>query len=313
MLELSWEGYATAVANAPTTAEFIAALDSVVQSAKIDLSKPARVVYCRDTRPSGEMLVSALKDGLSAMGAETFDAGVTTTPILHYIVRETNATGDLEKCGEPLIPVYYKQLSECTKKLLVSGTLIYSVQTHLTPFLFLQAGRPKPPSLIVDCANGVGTYPASEIAKRLADTFPLILENISVGKPGALNDNCGADYVKTTQKLPPSMSAHVKPGRRGCSYDGDADRLIYYYLDSRGLFHMLDGDKIAALVAGFIVDLVKSAGLDDSIKVGVVQTAYANGSSTKYLVKVLLSLPHISCLRLTPFTAIASEVRVDGR
>ena len=49
---------------------------------------------------------------------------------------------------------------------------------------------------------------------------------------------------------------------------------------------MLDGDKIAALVAGFIVDLVKTATLDSEIKVGVVQTAYANGSSTKYLAEV---------------------------
>jgi len=45
----------------------------------------------------------------------------------------------------------------------------------------------------------------------------------------------------------------------------------------------LDGDKIAALVAAFIVDLVKLANLDSEIKVGVVQTAYANGASTKYL------------------------------
>jgi len=46
---------------------------------------------------------------------------------------------------------------------------------------------------------------------------------------------------------------------------------------------MLDGDKIASLVAAFIVELVKSAGLEDKIKVGVIQTAYANGASTKYL------------------------------
>ncbi|KAJ2984513.1 hypothetical protein NUW54_g10482 [Trametes sanguinea] len=46
---------------------------------------------------------------------------------------------------------------------------------------------------------------------------------------------------------------------------------------------MLDGDKIAALVAAFIVDLTKSAGLEGEIQVGIVQTAYANGGSTKYL------------------------------
>ena len=55
---------------------------------------------------------------------------------------------------------------------------------------------------------------------------------------------------------------------------------------------MLDGDKIATLVAAFIVDLVKLANLDSEIKVGVVQTAYANGASTKYLEEVsLLYLP----------------------
>jgi phosphoacetylglucosamine mutase len=79
------------------------------------------------------------------------------------------------------------------------------------------------------------------------------------------------------------MASQLKPGQRACSLDGDADRLIYYYLDDRNQFHLLDGDKIAALVAAFIVELVKATGLEDSIKVGVVQTAYANGASTKYL------------------------------
>lgn len=61
---------------------------------------------------------------------------------------------------------------------------------------------------------------------------------------------------------------------------------MYYYLNDRGQFRMLDGDKIAALVAAFIGELVKAAGLDEQIKVGIVQTAYANGASTKYLSEV---------------------------
>lgn len=50
---------------------------------------------------------------------------------------------------------------------------------------------------------------------------------------------------------------------------------------------MLDGDKIAALVAGYIVELVNATGLSGKIQLGVVQTAYANGSSTKFLEKQL--------------------------
>ena len=61
---------------------------------------------------------------------------------------------------------------------------------------------------------------------------------------------------------------------------------MYFYIDEGGKFHMLDGDKIAALVAAFIVELVKTAGLEGKINVGVVQTAYANGASTKYLTEV---------------------------
>ena len=56
---------------------------------------------------------------------------------------------------------------------------------------------------------------------------------------------------------------------------------------------MLDGDKIAALSAAFIGELTKAAGLDDKIKVGIVQTAYANGGSTKYLSEASFSSAQI--------------------
>ena len=99
---------------------------------------------------------------------------------------------------------------------------------------------------------------------------------------------CGADYVKTMQRLPPGLADKLKPGQRACSYDGDADRLMYFYLDERGNFQMLDGDKIAALVATFIMDLVRLSGLDKVLKVGLIQTAYANGASTKFLSDVCI-------------------------
>lgn len=122
--------------------------------------------------------------------------------------------------------------------------------------------------------------------EHLGSALELTLHNTAIDTLGALNNTCGADFVKTSQRLPPSLSSVLQPGQRACSLDGDADRLMYYYLDERGQFHMLDGDKIAALVANFIVELVKGAGLEGKLEVGVVQTAYANGSSTKYLSEV---------------------------
>ncbi|KAJ3862728.1 phosphoacetylglucosamine mutase [Lentinula novae-zelandiae] len=263
MLEAAWEGHATTISNASTSSDLIEALESLVQTAKIDLSKPANVVYARDTRPSGPGLVSALEDGFKAMSATSRNAGVATTPILHYLVKCINTKGTKYSYGDDSEEGYYRKLSTSYKKLV--------------------AGKAVQPPLIVDCANGVGALAAEQLNEYLGDALQLVLENTSITTPGALNNACGADYVKVSQKLPPSLSSVLKPGQRACSLDGDADRLIYYYLDDRGVFHMLDGDKIAALVAAFIVELVKVAGLEDQIKVGVVQTAYANGASTRYL------------------------------
>jgi len=93
-------------------------------------------------------------------------------------------------------------------------------------------------------------------------------------------------------------------GTRAASLDGDADRLVYFYLDSRGTFKLLDGDKIATLVAGYLQKLIKDSGL--KLNLGLVQTAYANGSSTEYINKTLVGsfrLFHIfiNSLKLTLF------------
>lgn len=135
----------------------------------------------------------------------------------------------------------------------------------------------------------MGALAAEKLSKYIGDNLPLILENTAIKTPGALNHMCGADYVKTTQRLPPSLADKLKPGQRACSFDGDADRLMYFYLDERGYFQMLDGDKIAALVASFIADLVRLSGLSKSVSLGLIQTAYANGASTKYLSDVRLN------------------------
>ncbi|KAI6008225.1 phosphoacetylglucosamine mutase [Pisolithus orientalis] len=263
MLESSWESHATVLANTPSTDEFISALQDFVKTTKIDISKPARVVYARDTRPSGPALVAALEDGLKAMSAEGRNAGVTTTPILHYLVRTINTKGSKESYGTDTEEGYYTKLSSAFNKLMV--------------------GRPPRPPLVIDCANGVGALAARALSRYLVNSLPVELENTAIDTPGALNNSCGADFVKVNQKLPPSLTDVLGPCQRGCSLDGDADRLIYFYLDEHREFHMLDGDKITTLVASFIVELVKTVGLSEKLKVGVVQTAYANGSSTKYL------------------------------
>ena len=107
--------------------------------------------------------------------------------------------------------------------------------------------------LDLDCANGVGAIAAKGFMKVLEVVSPQTLKiNIysdNIKNDQLLNLNCGADFVKVQQKSPESL-----PGtklRRCVSFDGDADRVVYYYTekgnDDKGIFHLLDGDRIATL------------------------------------------------------------------
>ena len=87
--------------------------------------------------------------------------------------------------------------------------------------------------------------------------------------------------------MSPESMATVRKNDFCCAIDGDADRLIYFYPRADGAKEivLLDGDKIAALVAGLLKDLVNELPpeLCKSVSIGIVQTAYANGNSSKYL------------------------------
>jgi len=90
--------------------------------------------------------------------------------------------------------------------------------------------------------------------------------------------------VKVGQAGP--LGQALAPGRRCVSVDGDADRVIYYFTSAAG-FHLLDGDRIATLVAAYLQALLRRAGLEQELTLGLVQTAYANGSSTAYITEEL--------------------------
>ncbi|KAL2020701.1 hypothetical protein VTK56DRAFT_8001 [Thermocarpiscus australiensis] len=268
MLEQEWERYATALVNAPSDAELVNVYNKLATELKIDLKAPAKVIYGRDTRPSGFRLVSALVDALEATNTEHVDYRLLTTPQLHYLVRATNTEGT---------PVPYGDVSEAGYYEKLAGAFIRALK-----------GRKVNGTLVVDCANGVGGPKLKEFLKYVPKdkaNFDVKVVNDDVLRPEVLNLDCGADFVKTKQRAPPSPKP--QPGVRCCSLDGDADRLIYYWVDPESGFVMLDGDRISSLAASFIGDLVESAGLKDELRIGVVQTAYANGASTNYITQHL--------------------------
>ena len=137
---------------------------------------------------------------------------------------------------------------------------------------------------------------------------------------GPLNDGCGAEHVQK-ERVPPRVytgqgngkgegegGGRCVPVAYAASLDGDADRVVFHYnrrraaaaaadtndaeadaaadADAERSFRLLDGDKIAVLVARFLQEELRALrwrGLGDHLRCGVVQTAYANGAATAHV------------------------------
>jgi phosphoacetylglucosamine mutase len=260
MLIASWETHATNLANAQ---DVVKALESIIVAEKIP-SVGGDVIVARDTRSTGPALVSSLIDGVKSIGGQVTDYGIFTTPQLHYLTRCLNTLNQKDTYGFPSEAGYYVKLAEAYKAM-TKGTRMGSV-------------------LHVDCANGVGAPKLKALLEYLnypEKTIEIVAHNTNIADSTVLNKDCGADFVKVNKMVPEGWS--VPAQSRCCSLDGDADRLIFFFSDP--VFHMLDGDKIATLLTKFISDQLKTLGVD--LKVGVVQTAYANGSSTRFVKEIL--------------------------
>ncbi|XP_072297300.1 phosphoacetylglucosamine mutase [Eucyclogobius newberryi] len=261
MVTPTWEGYATQLANAENE-DLLTALKDIIAKEGINMSHEAEVFVGRDTRSSSGSLSQTVLDGVSSLGGLSKDYGLVTTPQLHYMVCCQNTQGQY---GEVSLDGYYNKLCQAFIKLIKNASNCTDDQKHLS----------------LDGANGIGALKVREMERHLAKELQISLYND--GSNGKLNYQCGADYVKVQQKAPTGFE--IKPGERGCSFDGDADRIVYYYSDSEGQFHLLDGDKIATLISTFLKELLTQADLN--LNMAVVQTAYANGSSTRYLEKTM--------------------------
>jgi phosphoacetylglucosamine mutase len=171
------------------------------------------------------------------------------------------------------------------------------------------AGAVPRPTLVLDCANGVGAAAAAALAAHPSARAAGLSLSLRNARRAGLNHRCGADYVQKARAPPDGImpsgddadaagnadtpaAAAAAPPRYAAALDGDADRVVFFECDagadaSEGaagaprLRRLLDGDKTAALVALHVASLAAAAGL--SLSLGVVQTAYANGASGAFL------------------------------
>lgn len=170
MLEQDWEAFATKLVNCPTDEDLPAQYRSLAEQLNINLEAPGKVIYGRDTRPSGHGLVAALNAALEATNTQAVDYKLLTTPQLHYLVRCVNSEGTPNAYGKVSELGYYEKLSEALVRAL--------------------GGRKVSGQLLVDCANGVGGPKLQEFLKHVSkETTGLDVKvaNDDVIHPEALN------------------------------------------------------------------------------------------------------------------------------
>jgi phosphoacetylglucosamine mutase len=277
MMAYEWEGVATELANAKEEAvaeaiEKIMArfgMDALGAASLTGSGPKGRVFVARDTRVSSPHLCNLVIAGARALGAEVTDFDLATTPQLHWMVREANSG------RVATMDAYYKQLARAFRTSLECKS---AAAAHSS-----SGGAALLSPLIVDCANGVGALSVSTLAPLIKDLLPMELRNTVTAQ--GLNEDCGAEHVQKGRMLPRNFSLEGDKGKKLAALDGDADRLVLFHVTDKG-FRLLDGDKIIALYTLFIRDLLTKAGLD-SLTLGIVQTAYANGASTLFMQRSL--------------------------
>jgi hypothetical protein len=114
-----------------------------------------------------------------------------------------------------------------------------------------------------------------------------------------LNNGCGSDFVQNL-RVAPFDAAKLTPGRLACSLDGDADRIVFFFVpDTPWHSHpltthgsdrgpsaeppgttvvadssldtpvtLLDGDCIAALLATHLKALLEGCSLEEELTLG---------------------------------------------
>lgn len=283
MLEQSWEKSVEDIANSTEPLEAMNLIQELIENHKISLNTPAHVVVGRDTRPSSFSLFECACRGIEAFGGTVHDIGTVTTPQLHFVVKRLNEDmksnpGSFPRAMDAL-ELYYSRM--CHGYFELRSTAEYSHND----------------SIIIDAANGIGGRSVSVLSNVMLGLYPDALDidiRNDVGS-GPVNEGCGAELVQKGQ-TPPANVSEDDLNKCICSYDGDADRIVFHsYANMSGTtdtqWYLADGDKIACLVALILKQEFVAAGIlsedgspnETGIRFGIVQTAYANGSSSHFL------------------------------
>jgi phosphomannomutase len=207
-----------------------------------------RILVCRDTRPSGPMIRSAVLAGLLAAGCEVVDLGICPTPSMQLAVKWLKADGGIAITaghnpwqwnalkfvrsdglylnptqGEELLDIFHQgEFAKATWDTIKQGVQTEdAIEEHIKVLHNSFAAdviRSRKLTVAVDCCNGACSFVSP---KWLALLGCEVL---------AVNDNPSAAFPHPPEPKPETMAqlrAVVKAGRAaiGFAHDADGERL----------------------------------------------------------------------------------------
>jgi len=252
----------------PMTAEMAVRVGRAVATFFADKGSRPKIIIGKDTRLSGDMLVSAMVSGICSAGADAWVAGVLPTPAVAHLASsyKANAGIMISASHNPYydngIKVFkgdgYKLTDEQEaeiESLILDDTLGARTKTSHTMGIaqpiaasqsdyisFLKNAAPadklfKGLKIVLDCSNGA-TY---QVAPQLFAELGADIESLAAKPNGInINDGCGSQHTEDLVKAVKAVRADI-----GLAFDGDGDRLIA--VDETGA--VLTGDHILAVCA----------------------------------------------------------------
>ena len=254
----------------PMTAEFAFSVGVAAAEALKGAGRAAPTVLIgRDTRRSGQMLMSALVAGLTSRGASAVELGVLPTPGVSHLCRSLGAAAGvvISASHNPFADNGIKFFSADGEKL--SDALEAEIESYLESHLrraatlppvtgaaigsferydrgsgheyrdFLVASGPDLSGLKIglDCANGAAYKLAPEVFSLLGAEVRVIN-----AEPDGLNINtgCGSTHPEAIAHFVQTEGLDL-----GVTFDGDADRALL--VDRSG--RLISGDHMLAICA----------------------------------------------------------------
>lgn len=251
-----------------------------------------KVLVGRDVRVSSPEILQALIEGITDAGADVYNLGLSTTPMVYYFTAKHNFSASvmitashnpkeyngLKVSRESALPVGLDSGLGDLQKLVESGQKIIPVDNKgkvldynvIAEYIEFQRSYLKDVSnldISIDCSNGMSAL----LVKEMYGETPYYLYNILDGtfpnhEPNPLEE----ENVEDLKHLVLSQKSDV-----GVIFDGDADRVMF--VDDKGRF--IRPDLMIAVLAEYFIK-------EKGRKGNVLQDIRTSKSVSEYITKL---------------------------